>query len=330
MKIFLNHSTKNKKIALKFADFLESLSGEIEVFCSSEKENISTGQNFNKVIFSELSLCNVFIPLLSKEFFESKYCMFELGFAYCYYCTRDNMQDEYILPFLLPPLSKEEALKGTPLADMQISEINKKESMHNLIQWLKGKNNIDIVAKANSKASLCVSEIEQILLQEQNFYKNARIIACCDMSNQLDDVRENDIINYNSDKGSIVVNYDFNPKKHKRLKRASFISLVLGFVDRIDILKYLKVNINSNFKFLLTNSTGSLKNIFIEFKYSDTHNILKKFEIPLEAGENSISISLAEMKSDALAKITEICFVVHPTDVYDDRGTYCISNIEIS
>ena len=61
MKIFLSHSTKNKKIALKVARFFESLSSEIEVFCSSEEENIFAGQNFNKVIFDELSLCNVFI-----------------------------------------------------------------------------------------------------------------------------------------------------------------------------------------------------------------------------------------------------------------------------
>ena len=43
MRIFISHSIKNEKIVLKFAEFLESINSEIEVFCSSEKGSIGTG-----------------------------------------------------------------------------------------------------------------------------------------------------------------------------------------------------------------------------------------------------------------------------------------------
>lgn len=84
MRIFISHSIKNEKIVLKFAEFLESINSEIEVFCSSEKGSIGTGKNFVKTIFDELDACDLFIPVLSREYYESKFCMIELGVAYSY------------------------------------------------------------------------------------------------------------------------------------------------------------------------------------------------------------------------------------------------------
>ena len=43
MRIFISHATKNKEVVLKFAEFLESVSSEIEVFCSSENGSIKVG-----------------------------------------------------------------------------------------------------------------------------------------------------------------------------------------------------------------------------------------------------------------------------------------------
>ena len=66
MRIFISHSIKNEKIVLKFAEFLESINSEIEVFCSSERGSIGTGKNFVKTIFDELDACDLFIPVLRR------------------------------------------------------------------------------------------------------------------------------------------------------------------------------------------------------------------------------------------------------------------------
>ena len=50
MRIFISHATKNKEVVLKFAEFLESVSSEIEVFCSSENGSIKVGKDFIKTI----------------------------------------------------------------------------------------------------------------------------------------------------------------------------------------------------------------------------------------------------------------------------------------
>ena len=41
MRIFISPATKNKEIVLKFAELLESISIEIEVFCSLRKGRLS-------------------------------------------------------------------------------------------------------------------------------------------------------------------------------------------------------------------------------------------------------------------------------------------------
>lgn len=85
MRIFISHATKNKEVVLKFAEFLESVSSEIEVFCSSENGSIKVGKDFIKTIFEELNSSALFIPVLSKEYYESRFCMIELGVAYSYF-----------------------------------------------------------------------------------------------------------------------------------------------------------------------------------------------------------------------------------------------------
>ena len=100
MRIFISHATKNKEVVLKFAEFLESVSSEIEVFCSSENGSIKVGKDFIKTIFEELNSSALFIPVLSKEYYESRFCMIELGVAYSYFFNKYEKEgEEYIMPY---------------------------------------------------------------------------------------------------------------------------------------------------------------------------------------------------------------------------------------
>lgn len=46
MRVFVNHSSKNSEIVLRFSKFLEDISSEIEVFCPFEKESVKVGAEF--------------------------------------------------------------------------------------------------------------------------------------------------------------------------------------------------------------------------------------------------------------------------------------------
>lgn len=48
-----------------------------------------------------------------------------------------------------------------------------------------------------------------------------------------------------------------NPYEKNEVRYPNFISLVLRYVDKLDLEKYLKVNEQSQFEFTLTNFTNS-------------------------------------------------------------------------
>ena len=94
MRIFISHATKNREIVLRFAEFLENASSDKIVFCSSEDGSIKVGENFIETIFNELNNSDLFVPVISKEYYESKFCMIELGVAYSYLYNQYNKKGE--------------------------------------------------------------------------------------------------------------------------------------------------------------------------------------------------------------------------------------------
>ena len=114
------------------------------------------------------------------------------------------------------------------------------------------------------------------------------------------------------------------------MKRPNFISMVLGFVDGLNLGRYLDFDKSAKFYFVLNSFTNSLKRIFVEYKYSDENKILDTFEFAIQYGENQIEIPLSGMRSKALINITEICFVIHPDDIVEDEGMFMVSNIQIN
>ena len=329
MRIFISHSIKNEKIVLKFAEFLESINSEIEVFCSSEKGSIGTGKNFVKTIFDELDACDLFIPVLSREYYESKFCMIELGVAYSYLIKKYKSNGEdYIFPYALYPVTKSQALAGTPMMNIQVGEINDKEDIRSLLEYIDLERKIHIGAGANRKLHALITEIDQILLKNQNIIEMANIGTYFD--DKIDFRCKEDIVKYSIKDNAIVVNYNMNPYEKENVKYPNFISMVLGFPDKIDLGRYLDFNDEAEFNFLLTSFTHSLTRIFVEFKHSDGIRPLGTMEFQINYGENKIHIPLKKMQSKALGQIAEICFVIHPADVLEKEGMFQISEITIS
>lgn len=328
MRIFISHSTKNQEIVLKFAEFLENISSDIEVFCSSESGSIKVGKNFVETIFNELSNSDLFVPIISKEYYESKFCMIELGVAYSYLYNHNKSGDDYIFPFALYPVQKGQALSGTPLANIQTGNINDEKDIHSFLEYLSFDKKITTGSGINRKLHSFKYEIDQLLLKNQNIIEMAKINAYFDDS--IEFKYQEDIVSTSITENSIVVNYNMNPYEKKDVMRPNFISIVLSYVDKLNLGRYLDFNDTFELQFIMTNFTNSLKRIFVEFKHSDSNRILDTFEFPIAYGENKLHIPLEKMKSNALSNISEICFVIHPDDIVEDEGMYKISEIEIN
>lgn len=248
--------------------------------------------------------------------------MIELGVAYSYFCNRYKQNShDYIFPFALYPVQKNYALSGTPLVNILVGDICDRDDIHNFL------NSLSLNGAKNSKLNAFINDIDKIFLQQQNILECAKINTFFDDS--IDFKHREDITYAGVTNNVIVVNYNMNPYEQSDVKYPNFISLVLGYVDKLDIGRYLKFNLESEFKCIITSFTNSLKRIFVEFKYSDNNRVLETFEFPIVYGENKLSIPLKNMKSRALENISEICFVIHPDDVVESEGMYKIEKIEI-
>lgn len=329
IRIFISHSSKNGKLVLKFADFLEKVSSEIEVFCSSEKGSIQIGENFIKTIFRELDSCDVFVPIISREYYESKFCMVELGVAYSYLYNRYNEKgQEYIFPFALYPVKKSQALSGTPLADIQAGDLNNEQDLHGFLEYLAEEKGINYGAGLNRKIHSFKFETDCAHMRNQNLVKLARTKVCFD--DNIEFRNREDIVGLSVAGNAMVVNFNLNPYGKTEVKYPNFISLVLQYVDNLDLSRYLDVNDKAEFHFVISNFTNSVKRIFVEFKHSDSLRILETFSFSVEQGECYFSIPLEQMRSDALNNISEICFVIHPDDVTEEEGMFKIGEIEVN
>lgn len=77
--------------------------------------------------------------------------MIELGVAYSYMYNKYKQNEEYIFPFVLYPIKKEDALAGTPLADIEVGEINSEADLKAFLMYLSDERKISIGLGMNKK-----------------------------------------------------------------------------------------------------------------------------------------------------------------------------------
>jgi len=127
-RIFLSHAVKDKPLAEALVDLLETGIGipSDDVFCSSlEGMGIPAGENFIHYINGEIQEPDIVILLLTSNYYESKFCLCELGASWA--------MSHDICPIIVPPLKYEnvkEVLTSIQLVDIsdetKLSEMREK------------------------------------------------------------------------------------------------------------------------------------------------------------------------------------------------------------
>lgn len=119
-KIFISHSTKDKNLIEEFLEFLQTgLNIDInDIYCTSIEETIPTGTNFVEHIKENIVDTNLIIFLLTPNYFQSHFCLAELGAAW--------VLNSNIYPIIVPPMSYS-SLDTTPLKGVTQSIILNEE-----------------------------------------------------------------------------------------------------------------------------------------------------------------------------------------------------------
>lgn len=329
MKIFISHSSKDESLANTLSSFLESINNCIEVFCSSQIGSIKVGRDFVHEITKELNQCNVFIPLLSTNYYESRFCMIELGFSYSCLCNKTtNSEGDYLYPLAVTPIKKEEALANTPLARLQTCSINDVDDMRAFIETICEGKNIPCVSGLNKRIHSFVYDVNRILFKSFDIISNSKIFLC-KSGNVVGEDRDYLDYSLNIDGCGYTVNFRAKPFEHSTMY-ADFLSFVFKYIDKIDLYNLLNVYENAKLSVEINNYTNSIRKIDLEIKYSDNNNILHKQTFLLTEGINSIDIELKSIRSEALKRVSEICFVITPSAYIEDEGMFQIKNLRIS
>lgn len=319
MKVFVSHSSKDAEIAKTLSYFLKNLSMDIDVFCSSISGSINQGEDFVRYIEEGLKNSDVFIPLISKDYIESKYCLIELGYAYSKSVSNEKMY--YILPFCVSPITRSEALSETPLAHLQTFALNDKDDMQNFLRLLIKKGLISESVIMNCDIFAFVSRINNVIMNSENILDNAIILPNCSDFNNPNAIQH--IHGHNTH----IVNYNLFANGGD--KRPEFISLVFKFPGTFNFYNFLQSNVDIKFICTIYCYTDSLKDIDIEFKYHEPPQMLKIHKFKISQGANNIEIPIKEMDIEGIKQISEICFVCRNEYIMEEEGMFSIQNIQV-
>lgn len=319
MKVFISHSSKDEEIATQLSYFLKNLSLDIDVFCSSIRGVISQGEDFVCSIEKGLKNSDIFIPLISKNYIQSKYCLIELGYAYSKSISNTNKY--YIFPFCISPITKDEALLGTPLAHIQTAALNDKNDIQNFLRTLIKKELIPQSSIMNCDLFDFINKINNIILKSENILGNAITLS------NVSDLDNRNAIHHIQEDNKYIIN--FNLFANGKNKRPAFVSFVLKFPELFNFYNFLKTDVNINFLCTINNYTNSLKSIDVEFKYNEPPQMLKSYSFHLKSGINNIEISIQDMNITGLKKVSEICFVCWDSYITEEEGMFTIENLQV-
>ena len=122
--LFISHAIKDRPIANALADLLHQFGlNESDIFCSSlEGMGIPEGKKFVDFIHEQIQNPKLVIQLLSSNYFESTFCVAELGA-----CWGMNHQT---FPILVPPSDYDDM--NATLLGIQAAKLDSKRDLNNL------------------------------------------------------------------------------------------------------------------------------------------------------------------------------------------------------
>lgn len=156
--LFISHAVADRQLASALVEFLEEGIGvpENEIFCSSLKgKGIPAGKRFVEYIKEQISGPKIVILLLTKNYYESDFCLSELGAAW--------VKSHDIYPILVPPLTYDDVkdvLLGT-----QVTKISDSIQLNELRETLADKLGFELKSgfKWDAKRDLFLDKVSEIV-----------------------------------------------------------------------------------------------------------------------------------------------------------------------
>ena len=327
LSYFISYCSENSWALPGLLTLLMTVNHDALRFCSFEG-CINPGEKYSEAIFRSLKKADIFIPILSNEYWKSKYCIIELGAAYERYCFDQNRSLK-IIPLILPPLKKDMAFANTPLTELEVKDITKLKDLLSVLYQFVSEDHKDYADPIEPMAADYVSFVKHSVLSMQSLYEKMETGAYFQEIPQLPCDRHDVVRRITNEDGSIRFLFDFPAAGYD----PEFASLAFIYYDTLNLRKYLKFDRDSALCFNIENKNHVLNAITVELKYTEAGG--DHFDIPfaLQDGMNTLAIPLRDYDAKRLKKISQICFVIHPKekDTMNSRtGEIVISGLHVN
>ena len=324
-RIFISHSSKNAWLLEAFLKMIRDVNPEVDIFCSSEAV-IPPGGNYKEEIFTKLAAADMFIAVISEEYWKSRYSILELGAAYERYCFDNNSVS--IQPVLVPPLDKGMALANTPLVEVQLTDLTNLDSIALLLRKIAVPDKEELIGSMDIRIAEYSSAVRRAVLGMTSLTKDVECGAYYDEPADNRIPKDRIVRCQRPDEDTFILDFHLSRIDYTD-RKPSFASLALEYWEEIDFTEYLKFDKDAAFCFRIDNMNGVLNSINVEFKIGETHRVYKTVRKELAPGINEISIPLEPMNRKPLKEINQICFVIDPDDLNSDDGAFVIDRIEV-
>lgn len=231
MKVFISHSSKDAWATTGLIDLIRHINPDITVFCSSEAV-IIPGDNYKETIFEQIKDSDVFLALISQNYWASKYSIIELGAAYAQH-SYDQVYAVRIQPIVLPPLELKMAMADTPLVEIEVTDIIDSASMRLLMNLFIDETHNP--ADLNIKIAEYVESVHRHVLETTSIFRSSDIDVFLDERPEYK-IRKRNVVHQEHSEEEMVLYYDLTGLEYV----PSFLSLAILYQNDLNLREYLR------------------------------------------------------------------------------------------
>lgn len=180
--IFISYSSVDKGYGEALVNLLEKLGVDSSniTFTERKKFGINSGEDVLDRLKNDLNKTQIFIPLLSNNYYNSPFCLCELGAAW--------VTDIKMYPLLMPNIEVKDAFKGTISKFKEAKKIDNNDEIQNFSDMMiKDLNlNIDNFRYINAAIERFLSDVSNVQEDIKDIFITCSSTRYLNMSNVID------------------------------------------------------------------------------------------------------------------------------------------------
>ncbi len=330
MKVLLCYSKENEEVADLVKEYLKSVNESLDIRISCDRKEARIGKKHADTLLEKLNDLDLYIPILTKEFFASRFCVMTFG-ATVFYLYNKYEAGDLIYPLCVYPLNPEKALEYTLIAHLPAYDIMSENNIEEMSRRLGASEN-----RIKSGTKEFIYDIKKIAYEKTDLLQIATEIKGFAWGGNAEGTigKDNErFCNVDSNGKRINVGFNLSPRgfEDEKKKKPDF-GVFLIFRDNVNMDTFLSLSKEARLVFELDSFTSSFKQFTVEFKTEGQYGKVKVGEETLAVKEDCVTyevpLSVIGGESDRKA-ISEVNFIILSENTVEDEGSFYLKNITI-